>query len=66
MKVDKPIYNEVWLNYFKKHDLTEEDKIFICDRRYVPLIDALVERDWHWNEDFHSPVFHLKYCVKLY
>jgi len=43
--------------------LTKKDKIFIC-KGYKSFREALIERGWHHNTDFESPIFHLKFTVK--
>ena len=52
-----------WVLYRKRYGLTKLNKIFIC-KGYASFKKALLDRGWHENEDFYSPVFHLKFVVK--
>lgn len=52
-----------WVMYRKKHGLEKKTKIFIC-KQYGSFKKALLERDWHENTDFNSPIFHLKFTIK--
>jgi hypothetical protein len=59
--VDPPITD--WNVYRKRHNLTENDKIFICSKAYQPLIQELERRGWHRNKDRKSSIFHLKFVI---
>ena len=52
-----------WEVYRKRHNLLKRDKIFICSK-YPAFRKALLERGWHENKDYNSPIFHLKFTVK--
>lgn len=52
-----------WDLYLKRHNLPQGTKIFICFE-YLPFKKALIERGWHENKDYFSPIFHLKFTVK--
>lgn len=52
-----------WAMYRKRFSLDRKTKIFIC-KQYFSFKKALLERGWHENTDFNSPVFHLKFTIK--
>jgi len=52
-----------WDVYRKRNELVKADRIFIC-RGYGSLKKALRKRGWYENEDFDSPIFHLKFTVR--
>lgn len=52
-----------WAMYRKRFGLDRKTKIFIC-KQYFSFKKALLERGWHENTDFNSPVFHLKFTIK--
>ena len=52
-----------WNLYFKRNNIPDQTKIFICPE-YFPFKKALFDRGWHENKDYWSPIFHLKFTVK--
>ena len=51
------------VTYKKKHELSKEDKIFICSNAYPAFIEEMLRRGWHRNKERKSSVFHLKYVI---
>lgn len=60
-KAEPPVTD--WDVYRKRNKLLKKDKVFIC-KEYHHFKKALVERGWHENSDYNSPLFHLKFTVK--
>jgi len=52
-----------WVMYRRRFGLDKKTKIFIC-KQYFSFKKALLERGWHENSDFNSPIFHLKFTIK--
>ena len=49
--------------YRRRFGLDKKTKIFIC-KQYFSFKNALLDRGWHENTDFNSPIFHLKFTIK--
>jgi hypothetical protein len=52
-----------WDQYRKRNKLLKKDRIFIV-KGYYWFKKALKQRGWHENEDYNSPIFHMKFTVK--
>jgi len=65
-----PVVKEYWwLAYRKEDHLGERQKIFCYSNprnNYEPLINELIARGWHYNNDPDSEVFHLKFLIRAF
>ena len=49
----------------KKNRLEDGDKVFIITGGYKDFKNALLERGWFRNPDYHSPCFDYKFTLQL-
>jgi hypothetical protein len=48
----------------RKHGISTDTKVFSISGWYPCVKEALIERGWHWNKDFTSPYYDLKWTNK--
>ena len=51
--------------YKKELNLERLPKVFIASKVYQGFREELIQKGWVENPDFMSPIFVLKYCVRL-